>query len=191
EKLPGRRHLVAGLLEMFNPNGAEDIDDANTLAKIDIDDHSVLLITVFYRMLTYRAHGYTKAALEQAQTLESHMTPQKMQPMVNTYDGMELQFSVQQGVTAMLAGDFTRALTYFTRAQLQSPVLKFMFLTRDAMVKSALIHAAFGNPSTAKSLLERADQVQRTSSWVESHLDVHAELATILLTYEHQTDSLQ
>src|SRR5699024_8215339 len=82
----------------------------------------------------------------------------------------------------MLAVDFTRAISAFTRAQIHPPLPKHAFLSRDALVKSALIHACFGNETTARALLQRAKTVPRTSSWVEYHIDEHRDFAQLLLS---------
>src|SRR5699024_4448918 len=59
------------------------------------------------------------------------------------------------------------------------------------LAKSALIHACFGNATTAKSLLQRADRVPRTSSWVEAHIDAHRDFAEVLVSFENYQDALE
>src|SRR5699024_11722465 len=75
-------------------------------------------------------------------------------------------------------------LAAFTQAQLHTPLPKFSFLTRDALIKSALLHASFGNTTSAVALLKGAEYVPRTSSWVEVHLDAHRDFAKILTRLE-------
>src|SRR5699024_11978216 len=76
------------------------------------------------------------------------------------------------------------------QAQLHTPLPKFAFLTRDALIKSALLHASFGNTTSAVALLNRAEYVPRTSSWVEVHLDAHRDFAKILTRLEEPHKAL-
>ena len=80
--------------------------------------------------------------------MEKHLC--NMQPLLDSYDGWSLHPSVQTGVSAMLAGDFTRALSNFTRAPMHVLYQGLPF-ARDALAKTALIYACFGNASTARS----------------------------------------
>src|SRR5699024_8105781 len=100
--------------------------------------------------------------------------------MIDLYYIWSLQTLVQVSVSSLLLPIFTRSLAAFTRAQLHTPLPKFAFLTRDALIKSALLHASFGNTTSAVALLNRAEYVPRTSSWVEVHLDAHRDFAKIL-----------
>lgn len=191
KKLPGRKMTMMSFMRALSPGESLAIDDVNSLVRYDFDDEATSLSMAMMRMSSYRLRGHVPAAKEQLEMLEQRLAPQIMQPLMTAYSSIEIQFSVQMGITAMLTGEFTKALTYFTRAQLQAPVMKYVFLFRDAMIKSAIIHAAFGNKSTARSFLKRSKQVPRTSTWVERHLDIHAELARILMTFEDNPDCLK
>lgn len=114
-----------------------------------------------------------------------------MHPFAVSRAGWKLHVPVQVGVSGILAGDFTCALTAFTEAQLHPPLPAFSFLSRDALVKTALIHAAFGNVTTAKAHLERADQLPRTSSWIESQIDAHHDFASLLSEVDAQHQPLE
>lgn len=114
-----------------------------------------------------------------------------MHPFAVSRAGWKLHVPVQVGVSGILAGDFTCALTAFTEAQLHPPLPAFSFLSRDALVKTALIHAAFGNVTTAKAHLERADQLPRTSSWIESQIDAHHDFAALLSEVDAQHQPLE
>src|SRR5699024_8688541 len=59
-------------------------------------------------------------------------------------------------------------------------VPKYAYLTRDSLVKSALIHACFGNGTTAKAYLERTAHIAPTSSWIESQLGAQQEFVKVL-----------
>ncbi|GAA4106465.1 helix-turn-helix transcriptional regulator [Enteractinococcus coprophilus] len=148
-------------------------------ATFDENDPKQMFAVAMFRMSDYRIHGMTDRALEQADMLENYLS--KMHPTLNARDGLLSQTPVQIGITATLAGDFSRALTSLMQAQLRPANSYFVFLEREALVQSALIHATFGNAATASGLLTRATQVPRTSSWVEQRIDVQADFADILL----------
>lgn len=151
------------------------------------DSHDMFMLSMF-RMTDLRLHGHTVEALEQGDNLEKYLG--NMGLLHDPQDGWELHTTVQIGITAMMAGDFTRALTAFTRAQMLALVPKYAFLTRDALVKSALIHACFGNATTARSLLLRADRITRTSSWIERHIDAHHDFAALLISDASHDEAL-
>lgn len=132
------------------------------------------------RIGKYRISGRPIEALAESEKLQQYFG--KALPLMNTRGGGRLQVHVQIGISAMLAGDFTRALSAFTQAQIHAPVSAFSFLTRDASTKAALVEASVGDLETAKVLLERADRIPRTSSWAENHIDAHRELTLMLIT---------
>ncbi len=170
---------------------ASNAGHANTQAiqdAIDADDPKQMFVLAMFRMADYRMHGRIHRALEQADTIESYLA--QMQPELTPRSGWLLQAPVQIGITAMLAGDLPRALTAFMQAHLRPAQSRFVFLEREALIKTALIHAAFGNTATANGLLTRARTVPRTSSWVESHLDVQAEFISILAFEEDLEEAI-
>lgn len=152
------------------------------------DSREIFLLCVL-RVADLRLKGRTREALQQSLEMEKYLG--LMQPLLDSYHGWALNTAVQIGISAMLAGDFTLALTSFTRAQMHVPIPKYAFLTRDALVKSALIHACFGNSMTARSLIHRADSVPRTSSWVEAHIDAHRDFAEVLVTFDTYEQALE
>ena len=102
-------------------------------------------------------------------------------PLVDSTRGWGLMLAVQNGLTAMLAGDYRRALTYLSAAQFHPLVPRLAFLTRDAYVKGALIHAFVGDRDEARLLLLQSESVPRTVSWAEELLDAHVGLVAALL----------
>ena len=163
--------LSASQAGIMNTKDLQDVLDHN--------DPKQMFVLSMFRMNYYRIHGLTNRALEQAEMLEVYLN--EMRPTLNARDGWFLLAPVQIGITATLAGDFSRALTSLMQAQLRPANPYFVFLEREALAQSALIHATFGNAATASGLLTRATQVPRTSSWVERRIDVQAEFADILL----------
>ena len=145
---------------------------------LDTEDPGQMLALAMFRMTDYRFHGRTTEANEQVETAEENLA--KLRDKLPPQSHWLQHAAVQIGNTAMLAGDFTKALSSFMRAQMLPPNPRFAFLEREAIVKSALIHACFGNATTADGLLKRTGRIQRTSSWHETQLDAHEEFVRIL-----------
>src|SRR5690625_5154269 len=173
---------------ILNRNSQDRHDSSAALFTRNFEDPREGFFFALLRMRDYRLNGRATEALEQSKALDAQLG--QLQPLFDIHKGWALHVTVHIGVTAMLAGHFTRALTYFTRAQMQAPVPKYSFLTRDALVKSALIHACFGNSATANSLLKRAERIQRTSSWIETHIDAHRYFAEVLITNDDYEGAL-
>ncbi len=177
-KLPVPGFVISAGAKLLAAADTGRLDSQDYLSTIDSGDNRQLFLLSMLRMSAIRIRGYVSEAYEQAENALRYV--QKTRSAVDLQDGWVLQTLVQVGVSAMLAGDFTAALTAFTQAQLHTPVPKFAFLTRDALIKSALLHACFGNITSAKALLQRAEHIPRTSSWVEVQLDVHRDFTEIL-----------
>lgn len=138
----------------------------------------------FGYLLDLRMRGHVKEALTLFRVLQGDL--QTIHPFADRRNGWPLFLSLQQGVTAMLAGDFQSALNRFseTLARPVSPGLDIIH--RNALVRSALIEAAFGNPEAARLFLTRARGIQRTSSWAEHTIDASASVAEALLERDPQ-----
>ena len=108
-----------------------------------------------------------------------------VQPLFDARGGLGLFSTVQSGITAMLAGDFARAIVSLTQAQMHVHIPALSFLSRDALVKLAIVHAAYGDPERARGLLDTAQSVPRTESWVEPVVDASAVIAEALLDRDH------
>ncbi|MFZ4892994.1 LuxR C-terminal-related transcriptional regulator [Plantibacter sp. Mn2098] len=104
-----------------------------------------------------------------------------LQPVFDARGGWDLMITVQHGITAILAGQFDRALTIFTGARFQASFASLVCLSRDALVKSALLHAAFGDQREARIVLDHAASLPRSISWIEPRIDVTAMLAESML----------
>src|SRR5690606_4149086 len=176
-------------LRIFTDDTPGALDCPQFLSSVNLQNPKEMFILSILRLADFRLKGRTHDGLLQSLEMEKHVG--RMQPLLDSYHGGALHTSVQTGVSAMLAGDFTRALTNFTRAQMHVPVPKFSFLTRDALVKSALIHACFGNASTAQSLLHRSNRVPKTTSWVEAHIDAHRDVAEVLVSFDSYEEALE
>lgn len=176
-------------LRIFTDDTPGALDCPQFLSSVNLQNPKEMFILSNLRLADFRLKGRTHDGLLQSLEMEKHVG--RMQPLLDSYHGGALHTSVQTGVSAMLAGDFTRALTNFTRAQMHVPVPKFSFLTRDALVKSALIHACFGNASTAQSLLHRSNRVAKTTSWLEAHIDAHRDVAEVLVSFDCYEEALE
>lgn len=187
-KIPVHGSMLQAGYALLMASAAGQFDDQAFLATVDTENGAQMFLLAMFRMSDFRVHGRTLEALEQSENLEEYLG--KMHPTADPHDGWALQMAVQTGVSAMLAGNFTRALTAFTRAQLHPANLTYAFLSRDALVKAALIHACFGNEQTANALLARAERVPRTSSWAERHIDAHRDIAKVLTNAEAGEDAL-
>lgn len=137
------------------------------------------LILESVRMLYLRLNGRAVEALERVDRVDDRLL--RVEPVQYTRKGWQLFFSVQAGRTAMLAGDNSRALRELSAAHFHPFIPSLAFLTRDAYVKAALVHAAFGCPAEARQLLIQADKVPRTSSWAEEIIDASAKMAEVIL----------
>lgn len=178
------RHAASQLLNGTAPG---QLDSQAHFANSDPSDARHMFLLATLRMGDFRLHGRAHDAFQQGRTITQHL--ERIGPLVDSYKGAALVTYVQVGISAMLAGDFTAALAHFTQAQMHAPVRKYAFLTRDALAKSALIHACFGNATTARALLDRVDRVPRTSSWVENHIDAHSDFAAAL-TFDNTDTAL-
>ncbi len=191
-KTPAPRPILKSIVRLMTATSSGKFDSHQYVATIDSKDPQQMFLLSMFRMADLRFHGRAVEALEQSKQLETYLD--QMQLSENDPIGLALQAAVETGITATLAGDFQHALASFTQAQLLPFIPKFPFLTRNALVQAALIHACVGNAGSAVSLLNRADQIPRTSSWVEKQIDVHRDFASILVSarsYEEALDRLE
>lgn len=126
-----------------------------------------------------RFRGQARQALCLLDELDAR--PRAVQPIFDTNSGWDLLISVQNGITAMLAGEFRRALGYFSEAELHVPVSTLTFLNRDAHIKAALLHALVGDTEAARTSLGHAKEIPRTSSWAETLIDANEAWVSALL----------
>ncbi|NYD67445.1 LuxR C-terminal-related transcriptional regulator [Agromyces atrinae] len=96
---------------------------------------------------------------------------------------------LQSAISGMLAGRFVEALTLFEKASSGPIPGPLGFFRRDAHLRSAMIHALYGDDATARRHLEHASRESRTRSWVEEHLDADERLVLALLAPEGDTRS--
>lgn len=92
----------------------------------------------------------------------------------------------EYGVSLCLAGRCDEALRAFVSVQ-DASLPQLPFIVRDARVRAALIHAAFGDPRVARGHLDVAEELPRTGSWYEAVIDVTTRLAEALLAPPEQS----
>lgn len=170
--------FVAAAYRILTASSADLTNTHGLVESLDSDDPAQMFVLAMFRMSDYRIHGHITEGLEQVDTAEHYLS--QLRSGLDPRGGWLLNAAVQMGTTAMLAGDFTRALSSLMRAQMLPAIPMFRFLQREAIVKSALIHACFGNAATADGLLKRTENIPRTSSWAETHIDAQEEFVRIL-----------
>lgn len=125
-----------------------------------------------------RFRGRCREALEVARLAFDAVSANAL---VDASRGGQAFSSVQTGITALLAGEFSMARAEFAAASRTKPPEALRFLIRDAHVKAALLESMVGDPDAARARLELADGVDRTDSWVEAVVDASAAVARAVL----------
>jgi len=141
------------------------------------------------RLFTLRVQGRPVEALHLTDEFE-RLAGSPLQPIFDGSGGWSLFNAVQHGVTAMLAGEFARALRCFTQARLHVRLPALVFLARDACVKSAIIEALYGSHRRARALLDEAAGIERTESWAEGLIDAGESIASAVLRAEDPEEAL-
>ena len=149
----------------------------------DTSSPSALMMRFGY-LLDLRLRGHVTEALSLFDVLRGELAI--IQPFTDRRNSWPQFLSLQQGITAMLAGDFQRALNHFTETLARSVTPGLEVLHRNAIIRSALLEAAFGNPQAAQLLYDRARKVKRTPSWSEASIDASADLVQVLLEPDPQ-----
>lgn len=126
-----------------------------------------------------RLRGYSVEALALYDVLRGDLAV--IQPFGDRRNSWPQFLALQQGITAMVAGDFGRAKQHFAECLARSTTPGLEMLHRSALARSALIEASFGDPQIARMLLDRAEAVTRTTSWIEPSIDASANLTKILI----------
>lgn len=136
----------------------------------------------FREMFELRLRGDIHGAMNQVHALRP--SPKDKTHSLAERAGWELFIAVQSGTTAMLAGQLKQALGYFMAAKMHAIMPSFPFLVREAYVKSALIHATFGDSEEARRLLAKAEQIPLSESWVEELTDAAVGIVQALVEFE-------
>lgn len=176
-----RHGIVKGMLLMFpGREGAEQTQKGmpalGPTPEVNVMLHSLAALA------SKRLRGLAHRTRKELRRLDErvHLVDQ----LFGSADGWGLIIPVQSGITAMLSGDFARALKYYAQAQMQPLVHPLAFFTRDAYAKAALLHATFGDEREARTALEQAAKIPRTISWVEQYVDSTVHLTEAMLSHD-------
>lgn len=176
----GDSAVLPVMLRVMAPAGASQSPD-----EAPVDDPLIAVASAF----RLRMQGRHVEAMEVA--AQGAEVQRVLQPLFDVHAGWGLFEAVQSGVTCMLAGDFTAALAAFTRAQMHVVVPTLVFLSRDAYVKMAMLHALYGDAERARALLHDAETFPRTEAWAEDHIDAGAVIAASQLPGVAPEESIQ
>lgn len=138
----------------------------------------------FGYLLDLRMRGYPVEALSLFDVLRGDFAI--IHPFTDRRNSWPQFLALQQGITAMLAGQFPRALQHFSECLARSVTPGLEILHRNALTRSALIESAFGDAHTAKMLIARAEKIPRSDSWAEGTIDASADLVAVLLQSDVQ-----
>ncbi|MHA3683367.1 hypothetical protein ACXR2W_03820 [Leucobacter sp. HY1908] len=174
-----RSSVAAVLYSFITLTNATSLKQMSVLRGLqDVGTPEAQLLLQLAAMLDQRLQGHSVAALAYIENFED--SAHRVRPIFDSLDPWGVFTAVHTGITAMLAGDFGRALHAFTQAQMFGLVPSLAFLHREAYVRAAMIHAAFGDPERARLLLMQADRVPRTGSWAEAGIDAGAVCARVM-----------
>ncbi len=146
-------------------------------------------LSVMARITEHRLRGHSHRTRALLDELDANLAGSPT--LFSHNSGWGIMLPLQAGITAMLSGDFKRALRYFTVAQAQPAIAALSFLTRDAYVKSAIVHALFGCTEDARAALAHAARIERRESWVEPLIDTNVALVEAVLEVDDPTTALE
>lgn len=109
------------------------------------------------------AMGYIRRFQERARAARGRL--------IDGSGGAEALWLVQGATTALLAGDPTTARGMLLAAKATHRTDRFPFVVRDAVSKLALTEAVAGDIDAAQQWNDRARDIARSASWVESLVD--------------------
>lgn len=173
--------IAAGMLSFFVSREAEGIVRARHTFPPLINGVPLARLIVLGQMVERRLRGDTTGAMRHLRDFRAGVDVHA--PAIDTNDGWGIMLSVQAGTTAMLAGDSKAALAAFTAARLHSFVPSLAFLTREATVRSALVHATFGDTREARRQLDQAEKLPRAGDWIDERTDTAATLVEALIEF--------
>ncbi|MBY6059842.1 helix-turn-helix transcriptional regulator [Microbacterium esteraromaticum] len=116
-----------------------------------------------------------------------HRLPRRSQPMhpiADSHDGWPQFHALQNGLTAIMMGDVSRALSALEEARWRAITPGLEVITRDALAKAALVHAAFGDPAVARALATQCAAIERSTSWAEAKVDVAWAVVEAMLCHD-------
>jgi DNA-binding CsgD family transcriptional regulator len=167
--------LASGFLTFVRGDDTDRFEQHSADTATDAEMPDVMKLA---QAIDLRMRGSVTEALD---LLDSIGAVGPLQPVFDARGGWDLMITVQHGITAILAGRFDRAMAILTGARFQAPFESLVCLSRDALVKTALLQAAFGDQREARIALDHASALPRSISWIEPRIDVTAALAEAML----------
>jgi len=152
---------------------------------VSAEARASLEVRVAY-MVALRLRGQHREAHEFMVHRISH-GKRPIHPIADSRDGWPQFAAVQIGVTAMLMGDMRGALSALEEARWRRSTPGLEIITREATSRSALIHATFGCPAAADSLVRECRGLQRSDSWGEPNIDVACAIVDAMLCRDAAT----
>lgn len=135
------------------------------------------------RIADLRLQGKPLEALKVAERFNASVLERRGR-LVDTSEGKAALWSVQVGISALLAGELQTAEGAFLSATEARRPARFPFVRREAAAKLALTKALAAQPDAAREWAERARSLPRTASWVEPMIDDSLWLTDYLLAVD-------
>jgi DNA-binding CsgD family transcriptional regulator len=136
-----------------------------------------------------RLAGYPRAALERVHTGQIEASLPPASALFDTSRGWRPFVTLQSGVTALLAGDFSRSAGRLATATFWQLPDEVRTLEREAHAKYALLHALVGDAEIARRVLIALDRLPRSTSWTEPEIGYAARIAAQLVTPDPDPDA--
>ncbi|WP_409048136.1 LuxR C-terminal-related transcriptional regulator [Microbacterium sp. HA-8] len=136
-----------------------------------------------------RLAGHPRAALERVHTGQIEASLPPASALFDTSRGWRPFVTLQSGVTALLAGDFSRSAGRLATATLWRLPDEVRTLEREAHAKYALLHALVGDTEIARRVLIALDRLPRSASWTEPEIGYAARLAGHLVAPDPAGDA--
>lgn len=185
-----QRGILQGLARFVRPEQDPGVGPDTVMAALPtLPEGSAGIAPLAVATFSLRLQGHPVGALRASRSLRDRTA--SLQPLFDTTGGWGLFGVLQHGITAMLAGRFSSALAHFEQARFHVVVPALSFLSRDALVKAAVLHAAYGDARQARALLVESTGMARTESWVEAVIDASAVIARALLADEGPAAALR
>lgn len=182
--------VVGVLLRVFAPKPmeAQVVSDPALTAVIDSDPELRRWLVVV-QAVQARIEGRPVESHDILMRIPS--VAEAVVPVIDNSFGLRTFLFMQTALSAALAGRFTDALSFWAKSLLVPPPSGLAFFAREAHVRTALIHAIYGDRERAAISLGHAREVARTSSWAEEQLDAEdAIVQAVLLVTESPDDAV-
>lgn len=170
--------VASMMFSFFAPTSVTEPARPQAIAAMT-EDPSLRDLLVFAQAGQARVKGDAAKSFELMSQLSDATQPVPV--LIDSTRGRHMFVTAQIALTALLAGHYTDALAYYEKVLLSAPPAGLEFFTREARLRSGLIHGLWGDYKIAHHHLASARRVLRSASWVEEILDVEESILTALL----------